>query len=149
LHGKSVRTGQLRRLADGISEKMLIQQLREMETSRIVRRTVFHEVPPRVEYSATEAGEVLNRALGPIADWGSQYAMGPTQDAPRIDNAYRHVPARIGTRRQRRNSVVAGGIGHPPWAHVMIAATQFIGARSWTLAVAVPNQQESKNDDAD
>lgn len=74
LQGKNVRTGELRRLLNGITEKMLIQQLREMEADGIVQRKVFHEVPPRVEYSTTLAGEELNRALGPIADWGSKYA---------------------------------------------------------------------------
>ena len=74
LQGKSVRTGELRRLIGGITEKMLIQQLREMEADGIVQRQVFHQVPPRVEYSATPAGEALNRALAPIADWGAKYA---------------------------------------------------------------------------
>jgi len=79
LQGKSVRTGELRRLLDGITEKMLIQQLREMEADGIVQRKVFHEVPPRVEYSATPAGEELNRALGPVADWGSKHAATKTR----------------------------------------------------------------------
>lgn len=74
LQGRSVRTGELRRLLNGITEKMLIQQLREMEADGIVQRKVFQEVPPRVEYSTTPAGAELNRALGPIADWGSKYA---------------------------------------------------------------------------
>lgn len=74
LQGKRVRTGELRRLLEGITEKMLIQQLREMEADGIVQRTVFHEVPPRVEYSATRAGEDLNRALGAVAEWGRKYA---------------------------------------------------------------------------
>lgn len=76
LQGKSVRTGELRRLVEGITEKMLIQQLREMEADGIVRREVFHEVPPRVEYSATPLGAKLNQALGAIADWGREYADG-------------------------------------------------------------------------
>ncbi len=79
LHGKRVRTGELRRLLDGITEKMLIQQLREMEADGIVRREVFPEVPPRVEYSATPAGEALNRALGPVAEWGQKYAAARTR----------------------------------------------------------------------
>ncbi|ALD92114.1 HxlR family transcriptional regulator [Cupriavidus gilardii CR3] len=74
LHAKPLRTGELRRLLDGITEKMLIQQLREMEADGIVRREVFHEVPPRVEYSLTPAGRELNRALGPVAEWGQKYA---------------------------------------------------------------------------
>ncbi|WP_347880660.1 winged helix-turn-helix transcriptional regulator [Cupriavidus gilardii] len=73
-HAKPLRTGELRRLLDGITEKMLTQQLREMEADGIVRREVFHEVPPRVEYSLTPAGRELNRALGPVAEWGQKYA---------------------------------------------------------------------------
>lgn len=76
LQGKKVRTGELRRLIPDITEKMLIQQLREMEADGIIHREVFHEVPPRVEYSATSIGAELNKALGPIADWGQKYAQG-------------------------------------------------------------------------
>ena len=54
------RFGELRRLVPGISEKMLIQQLRELEADGLVKRQVFHEVPPRVEYSATKLGTSLN-----------------------------------------------------------------------------------------
>ncbi len=74
LQEKRIRTGELRRLVTGITEKMLIQQLREMEADGLVERRVFHEVPPRVEYSATAEGVRLNEALGPIADWGEKYA---------------------------------------------------------------------------
>lgn len=74
LQDKPLRTGELRRLLGGVTEKMLIQQLREMEADGIVRREVFPQVPPRVEYSVTPAGAELNRALGPIADWGSKFA---------------------------------------------------------------------------
>jgi DNA-binding HxlR family transcriptional regulator len=71
---KPCRFGELRRLVPGISEKMLIQQLREMEADGIVHREVFHEVPPRVEYSVTPIGASLNDALGPLADWGEKHA---------------------------------------------------------------------------
>lgn len=64
------RFGELKRLVPGISEKMLTQQLRDMETDGLVDRKVFPEVPPRVEYSATELGASLDDALGPLADWG-------------------------------------------------------------------------------
>lgn len=50
-----------------------------MEADGIVRRDVFPEVPPRVEYSATPAGEELNRALGPMAQWGQKYAAARTR----------------------------------------------------------------------
>jgi len=69
---KARRFGELKRLVPGISEKMLIQQLREMEGDGLVRRKIFREVPPRVEYSVTPRGSSLNKALGPLADWGEQ-----------------------------------------------------------------------------
>lgn len=68
------RFGELRRLVPGISEKMLTQQLRELEADGLVHREVFHQVPPRVEYSLTSLGRSLNKALGPLADWGMRYA---------------------------------------------------------------------------
>jgi DNA-binding HxlR family transcriptional regulator len=71
---KPCRFGELKRLVSGISEKMLIQQLREMEADGIVHRQIFHEVPPRVEYSVTPIGASLNAALGPLADWGEKHA---------------------------------------------------------------------------
>ena len=73
LHAEAKRFGELGRLVPGISEKMLIQQLREMEADGLVHREAFHEVPPRVEYSVTPLGASLDEALGPIADWGERY----------------------------------------------------------------------------
>jgi DNA-binding HxlR family transcriptional regulator len=67
------RFGELKRLIPGISEKMLIQQLRELEADGIVHRELFHEVPPRVEYSVTPLGAELNQALGPLGDWGEKH----------------------------------------------------------------------------
>ena len=54
----------------GISEKMLIQQLREMEADGIVARKDFREIPPRVEYSLTPFGVSLMEALKPLCGWG-------------------------------------------------------------------------------
>ena len=68
------RLSELRRLVPAVSQKVLIQQLRELETDGIVNREAFHEVPPRVEYSETKLGATLNAALGPLADWGDRYA---------------------------------------------------------------------------
>jgi DNA-binding HxlR family transcriptional regulator len=73
LHEADRRTGELRRRIPGISEKMLIQQLRELEADGIVHREVFPEVPPRVAYSLTPWGAALDRALGPLADWGEKH----------------------------------------------------------------------------
>lgn len=67
------RFGELRRLVVGISEKMLIQQLRELEMDGIVLRKDFQEVPPKVEYSLTNFGVTLLRALGPLCEWGSEH----------------------------------------------------------------------------
>jgi DNA-binding HxlR family transcriptional regulator len=67
------RFGELRRLVVGISEKMLIQQLREMEADRIVARKDFQEIPPRVEYSLTEFGVSLAEALRPLCEWGREH----------------------------------------------------------------------------
>jgi DNA-binding HxlR family transcriptional regulator len=67
------RFGELRRRVPGISEKMLIQQLRELEADGIVHREVFLEVPPRVEYSVTKLGVSLNTALEPLCEWGEQH----------------------------------------------------------------------------
>ena len=67
IHKAPARFGDLKRLAPDISEKMPIQQLREMEADGIVHRAVFPEVPPRVEYSITEFGIELDNALIPLS----------------------------------------------------------------------------------
>lgn len=66
------RFAQLRRGISGVSEKMLIQHLREMEDDGLVHREVYREVPPRVEYSLTDEGRSLNEALGPLTRWGME-----------------------------------------------------------------------------
>jgi len=66
------RTSELRRELAPISEKMLIQQLRELQRDDIVRREAFPEVPPRVLYHLTPAGRALERALAPLGDWGEE-----------------------------------------------------------------------------
>jgi DNA-binding HxlR family transcriptional regulator len=67
------RFGELRRLVAGISEKMLAQQLREMEGDGIVSRKDFREVPPRVEYALTPLGASLTEALRPLCEWGAEH----------------------------------------------------------------------------
>lgn len=64
------RFSALKRALPGVSEKMLIQHLREMEADGLVHREVFREVPPKVEYSLTEHGSSLNTALGALGHWG-------------------------------------------------------------------------------
>lgn len=81
IHGQARRFGELKRLVPGISEKMLIQQLRELEGHGLVHRNVFHEVPPRVEYSVTKLGATLNEAMAPLADWGERFAKAAARAA--------------------------------------------------------------------
>ncbi|MFF5128774.1 winged helix-turn-helix transcriptional regulator [Streptomyces syringium] len=66
------RFAELRRGLPGVSEKMLIQHLREMEADGLVHREVYREVPPKVEYSLTEHGVSLNAALASLGEWGSE-----------------------------------------------------------------------------
>jgi DNA-binding HxlR family transcriptional regulator len=66
------RFGRIRKLLDGVSEKVLAENLRQLEASGVVRREVFPEVPPRVEYSLTPLGEQLEAALGPLGEWGDK-----------------------------------------------------------------------------
>ncbi|WP_433371599.1 winged helix-turn-helix transcriptional regulator [Streptosporangium sp. CA-115845] len=66
------RFAELRRGLPGVSEKMLIQHLREMEEDGLVHREVYREVPPKVEYSLTEHGVSLNAALASLGKWGTE-----------------------------------------------------------------------------
>lgn len=64
------RPGELRRLIPGISQKMLTQQLRELEIDNIIVRKVYNQVPPKVEYSLSPYGEILNGLLDILCSWG-------------------------------------------------------------------------------
>ena len=72
LPGKK-RFGELRRSIGHVSQKVLTAQLREMETNGLVVRTVYAEVPPRVEYSLTPLGYSLKPILDAMWSWGEQY----------------------------------------------------------------------------
>src|SRR5699024_8121147 len=67
------RFNELRRDLEGVSQKVLTDSLRALEADGIVRRTVYPEVPPRVEYSLTELGRSLQPILDAMKDWGEQY----------------------------------------------------------------------------
>ena len=73
LRGEPRRFGELRRLVEGISEKVLIQQLRELEANGIVHRKQYNQIPPKVEYSLTPFGDSLNAALLPLCEWGERH----------------------------------------------------------------------------
>ncbi|PAF30490.1 helix-turn-helix domain-containing protein [Paenibacillus sp. 7516] len=66
------RTGELQRSIDGISQKVLIQQLRELERDGLVRRLVYQQMPPKVEYSLTEYGVTANKIVDVMCAWGRE-----------------------------------------------------------------------------
>ena len=68
-----LRFGELRRCLPEISERMLVKQLRELEADDLVRRNVFKEVPPRVEYSLTPFGASLMPIVRQLSSWGAEY----------------------------------------------------------------------------
>jgi DNA-binding HxlR family transcriptional regulator len=66
------RYGELKRAVRGVSDKMLIQQLKELEADGVVTRTDYKEVPPRVDYTLTPLGRSLADALTPLCNWGTE-----------------------------------------------------------------------------
>jgi DNA-binding HxlR family transcriptional regulator len=68
------RNGELKRLIPAISQKMLTQQLRELEDVGIVERIVYPVIPPKVEYKLTTSGKKLIPILQDLHDWGKEYA---------------------------------------------------------------------------
>ena len=73
LRGKTLRFGELRRSVPKITQKMLTLQLRELEKNKLVKRKVYAEVPPKVEYTSTRLAEKLNPALDMLCEWGGEY----------------------------------------------------------------------------
>ncbi|MCR5149839.1 MAG: helix-turn-helix transcriptional regulator [Clostridiales bacterium] len=69
------RFGELKRSVGSVSQKVLTAQLREMEADGLVKRTVYAEVPPRVEYELTELGLTLKPILDSLWAWGEKYKM--------------------------------------------------------------------------
>ena len=67
------RFNELQRSLEGISQKVLTDNLRSMEADGIIVRTVYAEVPPRVEYSLSELGESMRPILDAMKAWGEQY----------------------------------------------------------------------------
>ncbi len=67
------RFNELRRRLPGVTQRMLTLQLRELEADGIVQRTVYAQVPPRVDYELTEGGRTLIPILVSMRDWGEQY----------------------------------------------------------------------------
>lgn len=67
------RFNELRRMIGGISQKMLTQTLRELERNGLVKRTIYPEIPPRVEYELTQLGRTLCGPLGSLTQWAHDH----------------------------------------------------------------------------
>ena len=67
------RFGELKKSVGNVSQKVLTAQLRQMEDSGLLTRTVYPEVPPRVEYTLTELGYSLKPILDAMWNWGEEY----------------------------------------------------------------------------
>jgi DNA-binding HxlR family transcriptional regulator len=68
------RYGALRRAIGSVSDKVLIQQLKELQADGIIDRFDYGEIPPKVEYSLTDFGRTLGKALAPLCEWGTTYS---------------------------------------------------------------------------
>lgn len=70
---QTLRFGQIKKNIEGISQKVLTQNLRELENNGLVKRQVYAEVPPKVEYSLTNIGKTLIPVMDMLAKWGEEY----------------------------------------------------------------------------
>lgn len=68
-----IRFNELQKLLGSITTKTLTNQLRELEEQKIIKRNVYPEVPPKVEYSLTEVGESIIPVLKMLCEWGKEY----------------------------------------------------------------------------
>ncbi len=75
-----LRFSELRSRITKATPKMLTQQLRELETQKLIHREVFAVIPPKVEYSLTETGKSLMPILVAMRDWGASYMRGKDQE---------------------------------------------------------------------
>ncbi len=85
------RTGELRRELHGVSQKMLTQTLRSLESHGMIIREVFLQVPPRVEYSLTPLGESLNEPLAELCGWVEQHGAALERSVGRREAKARRI----------------------------------------------------------
>ena len=93
LFDRPQRLSELQRLLPDVSQKVLIQQLREMEEHGIVHREVFRQVPPRVEYSTTPLGFSFEPVLLALCEWGRRHAV-ELDEADRLADCPIEAPRR-------------------------------------------------------
>jgi DNA-binding HxlR family transcriptional regulator len=75
------RYSELSRLLCKVSPRTLTKQLRELEADGLIRRTVYPQVPPKVEYDLTEKGKTLQPVLAAISEWGQEFVIEAGQEA--------------------------------------------------------------------
>ena len=80
LRDQTLRFNQLGRLVCKISPRSLTKQLRELESDGLVRRTIYAEVPPKVEYELTKQGRSLTPVLDALMEWGEVYLQDQIQE---------------------------------------------------------------------
>ena len=73
---RSWRFNELKKSLEGISQKVLTDSLRSMEEDGLITRTVYPEVPPRVEYALSDLGETMRPILDAMQEWGTNYKNG-------------------------------------------------------------------------
>jgi DNA-binding HxlR family transcriptional regulator len=76
------RFSELQKILKGVSQKMLTQQLRELETDGIVHREVYAQVPPKVEYSLTALGASLKPVIESMCEWGVLHGVNKSDKSP-------------------------------------------------------------------
>jgi DNA-binding HxlR family transcriptional regulator len=93
-HGESRRFNELRRAIGGISQKMLTQTLRDLERDGLVERTMYPQIPPRVEYALTPLGKTLCAPLSALGQWASDHM----QEVRAAQDSFDRKPASTETR---------------------------------------------------
>lgn len=81
LQGKVLRFGELKRILETITQKILTQELRELEADGLINRHVYAQIPPKVEYSLTEKGRTVLPILDMVSKWGADYCRSITEEA--------------------------------------------------------------------
>ena len=90
----SLRFSELRRSIEGISQRMLTLTLRGLERDGLVTRTVFPEIPPRVDYELTRLGQTLLDPISALAEWAAAYRTSIQEARERFDTKQKKVPKR-------------------------------------------------------
>ncbi|WP_321505766.1 helix-turn-helix domain-containing protein [uncultured Methanoregula sp.] len=90
-----LRFNELQKGLPGVNSKMLTKQLRELEEDGVIRRKVYAEVPPRVEYTITDFGMTVLPILEALCDWGARY-LGVE------DTSSHQCPAKAGTQKEKK-----------------------------------------------